>query len=75
MSDHVYKSVEITGSSEAGVKEAIAPFATDRDYLNFAETRTDLERFFGAESYARLREVKRAVDPTGRIRGNHDVVA
>jgi len=59
----------------AGVKAAIEPHASDRDYLNFAESATDLERFFGAEAYARLRDVKRAVDPAGRIRANHDIVA
>jgi FAD/FMN-containing dehydrogenase len=66
---------EMTEAEMGAVKAAVAPHASDRDYLNFAERATDLERFFGAETYARLREVKRAVDPEGRIRANHDIPA
>jgi FAD/FMN-containing dehydrogenase len=66
---------EMTEAEMAGVQAAVAPHAADRDYLNFAESATDLERFFGAETYARLRQVKHAVDPAGRIRANHDIVA
>jgi dodecin len=40
MSDHVYKSVEITGSSEAGVTEAI-----DRAVAKASETLRNLEWF------------------------------
>lgn len=40
MSDHVYKSVEITGSSTAGVKEAI-----DRAIAKASETLRNIDWF------------------------------
>jgi flavin-binding protein dodecin len=40
MTDHVYKSVEITGSSEAGVKEAI-----DRAIAKASETLRNIDWF------------------------------
>jgi FAD/FMN-containing dehydrogenase len=54
--------------------KALAPFATDREYQNFREApSTDPERFFGAATHQRLRAVKAAVDPHGRIVANHGV--
>jgi FAD/FMN-containing dehydrogenase len=66
---------EQTEAEMARVKAAVMPFAADRDYSNFAETATDPERFYGAEITRRLRAVKRAFDPAGRIRANHDISA
>ncbi|WP_350348816.1 FAD-binding oxidoreductase [Agromyces sp. G08B096] len=51
---------------------AIEPWRADVEYLNFAEHRRDPRRLFG-DRLERLREIKRAVDPTGVIRSNHPV--
>jgi flavin-binding protein dodecin len=55
MSDHVYKSVEITGSSPAGVQEAI-----DRAIAKAAETLRNLDWF-------ELVGVRGAIGEDGRI--------
>jgi hypothetical protein len=52
----------------------IEPWRAGVGYLNFTERRTASSRFFGDEGrLARLRAIKRAVDPTGVIRSNHPV--
>jgi FAD binding domain len=65
---------DATVAEMAVVEHAIKAHASRREYQNFAERTVDPDRFFGAEVHARLREVKRAVDPEGRIRANHDIV-
>lgn len=55
------------------VLEALAPWASRRMYLNFAETRRDPSTLWSDEAYARLRRIKEAVDPTDLIRANHPV--
>ncbi|MFF2275815.1 FAD-binding oxidoreductase [Agromyces sp. NPDC058126] len=50
----------------------IEPWRAPEEYLNFAEQRRDATRFFGGR-LARLRALKRAVDPTRVIRSNHPV--
>jgi FAD/FMN-containing dehydrogenase len=57
----------------AGVRAALAPYASDREYLNFAEHAGDSARLYGAATWQLLREVKRAVDPDDVIRANHPV--
>ena len=57
------------------VVEALAPWDSGRDYMNFRESRSTGERLFSAERFARLRAIKRRVDPTDLIRSNHPVVA
>jgi hypothetical protein len=56
------------------VLAALAPWDSGRDYMNFRETRSTGERLFSAERFARLRAIKRRVDPTDVIRSNHPVV-
>ncbi|QAY74889.1 FAD-binding oxidoreductase [Agromyces protaetiae] len=51
---------------------ALDPWRADLEYLNFAERVRDPEAFFG-ERLAKLRQVKRAYDPTRVIRSNHPV--
>jgi hypothetical protein len=51
---------------------AVQPWAAG-DYLNFSENAAPGDELFGAETHARLREVKRAYDPGDVIRSNHPV--
>ena len=53
--------------------EAFAPWDSGRDYANFRESRSTGARLFSAERHARLREIKRRVDPENLIRSNHPV--
>jgi FAD/FMN-containing dehydrogenase len=57
------------------VQAALAPWANGRKYLNFAESAADPGRSWDAETYARLREIKGAVDPDGAIVANHTIPA
>lgn len=54
------------------LRAALAPWRSPEQYLNFAERRQPAEAFFGGR-LARLRAVKRLVDPTRVIRSNHPV--
>ena len=53
---------------------SLAPYDAGTRYLNFHEDCTDAGTFFDAETCARLRAVKAAVDPAGTIRANHELV-
>lgn len=53
--------------------DALGPYDTRRQYLNFTEHPTDPARFYRPESYARLRAVKAAVDPGNLFRANHPI--
>jgi hypothetical protein len=53
------------------VKEALARYDSGREYLNFAERRTDVRRLWPQESYRRLRHVKEEHDPLDVFRSNH----
>jgi FAD binding domain/Berberine and berberine like len=55
------------------VKQALAPYDSGREYLNFAEVRTDPRRLWTAEAYERLRRVKTQHDPIDLFRANHPV--
>jgi Berberine and berberine like len=57
------------------VKGALGPWDSGREFLNFAERRTDARRLWSDESYERLREVKSAYDPADVFRSNHPVSA
>jgi FAD/FMN-containing dehydrogenase len=41
------------------------------EYPNFVESPADASRFFGPETWARLRQVKGVYDPGNLFRGNH----
>src|SRR4051794_37578833 len=45
------------------VKQALARYDSGREYLNFAEHRTDVRRLWPADTYHRLRHVKAEHDP------------
>ena len=53
----------------------LAPWATGGGYLNYASESVGdgLETEFGAQRFARLRDVKRRYDPDNRFRFNHNI--
>jgi len=53
--------------------EAMAPWAADGGYFNFAERPCDVDAILPADVCAPLAEVKRQWDPDGRIVANHVV--
>jgi hypothetical protein len=57
------------------VTEAMRPWQSRQDYLNFAETTRDPETFWNEAAYDRLRAIKADVDPDELIRSNHPVPA
>jgi len=57
----------------ARLLEALAEWDTGRGYLNFRETAAGADTFFGAETLARLRAIRAAVDPAAMFRSNHPV--
>jgi hypothetical protein len=57
-----------------GLRGAMAPHDARAPYLNFTERPgTDAESAFSIEAARRLREVKAAYDPYGRIQANHEI--
>ncbi len=54
---------------------AMAPWATGRSFLNFAERPVDPSTAFDPRDWARLRRVRAKVDPTGVFRAAHEVPA
>ena len=57
------------------VTEAMRPWQSRQDYLNFAETTRDPDAFWNEPAYDRLRAIKADVDPDELIRSNHPVPA
>jgi FAD/FMN-containing dehydrogenase len=55
------------------VKDALAPWAARRMYLNFAETEHPAAPFWTDDACRRLRQIKAAVDPGDVIRSNHPI--
>jgi FAD binding domain len=55
--------------------EAVRPWTTGTDYLNFADRPGDASRAFDQATLSRLREVKSAVDPDGIFVAAHPVPA
>ncbi|RZS79005.1 FAD/FMN-containing dehydrogenase [Motilibacter rhizosphaerae] len=61
-------------ATSAQVTEAVAPVATGRTFFTFLGAETDPSRAFTPRSLERLRDVKRAVDPRGTVRGNRPLL-
>jgi UDP-N-acetylenolpyruvoylglucosamine reductase len=55
------------------LKQALARYDSGREYLNFAEHRTDVRRLWPMDTYHRLRQVKGDRDPLDIFRSNHEV--
>jgi hypothetical protein len=53
------------------LRQALAPWTSDRDYLNFRESRVPAHRFYTEATLQRLLAVRSAHDPDGVIRGGH----
>jgi FAD/FMN-containing dehydrogenase len=53
--------------------EAMAPWATGSQYLNFAETRVDARTGYPADSWDRLTALRSERDPRGLFQANHEV--
>lgn len=53
--------------------DALAPYDTGRQYLNFAERPTDPARFYAPDTYRRLQAVKAHYDPQQVFRANHPI--
>jgi len=62
-------------ASARGFTSLLAPWATGGGYINYASESVGdgLETEYGAERYARLRDVKRRYDPDNRFRFNHNI--
>ena len=57
------------------IRSALSPYAAAQMYLNLSESSRDVDAFWPAEVFDRLRAVKAAVDPDGLIRANHAIPA
>jgi FAD/FMN-containing dehydrogenase len=56
-----------------GVRAALQPWATDRDYLNFREEADAASRFYSPVTLDRLRAVRDQYDPQRVVRSNHEI--
>jgi hypothetical protein len=56
-----------------GVRDALAPFAAERTFLDFAEEPHEVLEFFDPDTLARLRDVKGRYDPRDLIRAHQPV--
>jgi hypothetical protein len=57
------------------LRDALTPYDTGRQYLNFTEEETDPATFYKADAYRRLRAVKASYDPANVFRANHPIAA
>ncbi|WP_432992638.1 FAD-binding oxidoreductase [Dactylosporangium sp. CA-233914] len=53
------------------VVDAMRPWASGREYLNFAGTKVDTSTAFSAAAWQRLRAIRQAFDPAGAFLANH----
>jgi FAD/FMN-containing dehydrogenase len=60
-------------AAAARLKEALAPFANGRQYLNFAENPVDVASAYPDRSWRQLSGIRSAVDPDGLFVANHPV--
>lgn len=71
----VPEAVTAVEADLAAIRAALAPFAADRDYLNFRESADVASRFYDAATIDRLTAVRAAHDPARVIVSNHPVSA
>jgi FAD/FMN-containing dehydrogenase len=64
---------EAIASRLDAVHEALAPWAAEGGYFNFAERPCDADALLPPDVCARLGEVKRHYDPDGIFRANHEL--
>ena len=53
--------------------EALSPFTSGRQYLNFAENPVDSRSAYGDDTWTQLTGIRSAVDPHGTFMANHPV--
>jgi FAD/FMN-containing dehydrogenase len=56
------------------VSKALSPWTASQMIANFAETKRDPASFWGEAAHARLRELKRSLDPNDMFRSNHPIL-
>ena len=61
----------IVHASVAGLMTALEPWQSSHTYLNFAESRRDAKTLWPETVHARLKRIKKSVDPDDVIRSNH----
>jgi FAD/FMN-containing dehydrogenase len=61
------------GAAVDRAKHALAPWESERTYLNFAERQVDPARLYTPETYRRLRRVRAAFDPGELFLANHPI--
>jgi hypothetical protein len=66
------ESDESVRSYLGALDRAVEPYRVG-DYANFVMEPTDASRFFDADTWARLRQVKALYDPTDLFKGNHHI--
>jgi FAD/FMN-containing dehydrogenase len=80
--EYISFGVSVTPTPESAIEleahlhryvTALEPFGHGKQYLNFAEAKTDVSSFYGETAYARLRRVRAQADPDGIFRGNHEI--
>jgi FAD/FMN-containing dehydrogenase len=67
------EAVEAVHEHIAGLREAMAPWTAERTYFNFAERAVGDDELYDADTVARLRAVKAAVDPDELFRAVHPI--
>lgn len=79
---HLLLAVDIAPTPEAAAAgqvraeqllDAFAPWSTGQPFLNLVERPVDPATAFGAQTWERLRQVRRQVDPHGRFLANHAI--
>ena len=61
-------------SSLDTLQDALRPYRVG-EYASFVDDPADASRFFDADTWRRLREVKALYDPTEMFRANHEIPA
>lgn len=70
----VEPAVPVLAAGLAEVRAALAEHTVDRTVFTFLSAHEGVDRAYDADRLQRLRQLKRAVDPDTRIRGNHPVL-
>jgi hypothetical protein len=68
---------ELAGACRAhlgAVSKALSPWTASQMIANFAETKRDPASFWDEAAHARLRELKRSLDPNDMFRSNHPIL-
>ena len=55
------------------LKAALAPYGRGGHYLNFAESKVDTRTAYSEHAHAKLRRIRKEVDPDGVFKANHEI--